>query len=139
MIEASQNSCPRCNDLFRERIVLLGRSVEFIAGIIHWIPSGVVEIIRISPATVLSLLKLDKLQGLRTELSLPDRVQVSLRHADFQTTMDRYVESAPESAKEAMGNLERLTCSEYAVNEDEKMTGLPKLFRIRTRACSSVG
>ena len=48
-------------------------------------------------------------------------VQAILRHADFQTTMNHYVKAVPESARKAMENLEQLLCSQYAVNEDDRI------------------
>jgi hypothetical protein len=46
----------------------------------------------------------------------PKDVQPILRHADFETMMNQYVKSVPQSARKAMENLESLICSQYAAN-----------------------
>ncbi|MBI2817812.1 MAG: site-specific integrase [Acidobacteria bacterium] len=61
-------------------------------------------------------------RGLATNLNEmgvdPKVVQAIMRHADFQTTMNHYVKAVPESARKAMEGLERLICSQYAVEKD---------------------
>ena len=65
-------------------------------------------------------------RGLATNLEqlrvAPKHIQAILRHADFQTSMDHHVKAVPESAKKAMESLEQLICSQYAVNEDDKIS-----------------
>ena len=60
-------------------------------------------------------------RGLATNLNKmgvdPKVVQAIMRHAYFETTMNHYVKAVPESARKAMENLEKLICSEYAVNQ----------------------
>jgi integrase len=57
-------------------------------------------------------------RGLATNLSQlgvdPKDVQAILRHADFQTTMNHYVKSVPESVKKAMERFETLVCTKCA-------------------------
>ena len=68
-------------------------------------------------------------RGLATNLNQigvdPKDVQAILRHADFQTTMNHYVKSVPESARKAMEGLERLICSQYAVEKDQERCETP--------------
>ena len=57
-------------------------------------------------------------RGLATNLNQigvdPKDVQAILRHADFQTTMNHYVKSVPESVKRAMERFETLLCTDCA-------------------------
>jgi len=57
-------------------------------------------------------------RGLATNLNAigvdPKDIQAILRHADFQTTMNHYVKSVPESVKHAMERLETLVCTTCA-------------------------
>lgn len=60
-------------------------------------------------------------RGLATNLKqigVDDKtIQAILRHADYSTTMNSYVQSVPESVQKAMERLERLVCTNCAPEE----------------------
>jgi integrase len=64
-------------------------------------------------------------RGLATNLNSlgiePTDIQAIMRHADFQTTMNHYVKTVPESAKRAMGRLETLVCTDCAPESEVRV------------------